>query len=145
MGPSFVLQGSSDGTRLVDLLDRANVVGKQLQWTAFGAAGDGVTIVISKENLHDEDRLRREIASAFGDRARLIDTLGAVSVVGAGINASYKNLRRGTACLTEGGINPQGVSTSSFRITWLVDRRRLDDAVRCLHGTLVTAESPPVP
>ena len=141
----FVLQGSGDGARLVDLLDSRKVVGKQLQWTALGAAGDGVTIVISKENLHDEDRLRREIASAFADNARLIDTLGAVSVVGAGINASYKNLRRGTACLTESGVQPQGVSTSSFRITWLVDRPRLDDAVRCLHAALVNVESPPVP
>jgi aspartate kinase len=141
----FVLQGSGDGARLVDLLDSRNVVGKQLQWTALGAAGDGVTIVISKENLHDEDRLRREISAAFGDNARLIDTLGAVSVVGAGINASYKNLRRGTGCLTESDVQPQGVSTSSFRITWLIERGRLDDAVRCLHSGLVASDRPLLP
>ena len=141
----FVLQAAGDGMRLVDLLDARGVVGKQLQWTGFGAAGDGVTIVISRENLHDEERLRREIASSFGDAARLIDTLGAVSVIGAGINATYKNLRRGHACLADSGITPEAVSTSSFRITWLVDRSRLDDAVRCLHSGLVSSESPPVP
>ena len=141
----FVLQAAGDAVRLVDLLDARNVVGKQLQWTAFAAAGDGVTIVISKENLHDEDHLRRDLEAAFGANARLVDTLGAVSVVGAGINATYKNLRRGTSCLNDAGIAAQGVSTSSFRITWLIDRSRLDDAVRCLHAGLVSSESPPVP
>ena len=141
----FVLQAAGDAMRLVDLLDARNVVGKQLQWAGVGAAGDGVTLVISKENLHDEDNLRRDLAASFGGNARLIDTLGAVSVVGAGINASYKNLRRGSACLNDGGIEPRGVSTSSFRITWLIERSRLDDAVRCLHGALVSRDSPPVP
>ena len=141
----FVLQAAGDGIKLVELLEARGVVGKQLQWTGLGAAGDGVTIVISRENLHDEDRLRSEIQAAFGDRARLVDTLGAVSVVGAGINATYANLRRGTQCLRDSGIEPQGVSTSSFRITWLADRETLDDAVRCLHAALVTSDSAPVP
>jgi aspartate kinase len=141
----FVLQAAGDGLQLIEFLESRGVVGKQLQWTGFGAPGDGVTIVISRENLHDEDRLRAEIQKAFGDRARLIDTLGAVSVVGAGINATYANLRRGSACLRDNRIEPQGVSTSSFRITWLVERSRLDEAVRCLHAALVTADSAPVP
>ena len=141
----FVVQAAGEGMRLVDLLDGRGVVGKQLQWTGFGSPGDGVTIVISRENLHDEDHLRRDIAATFGADARLIDTLGAVSVVGAGINATYKNLRRGSGCLAESSITPQAVSTSSFRITWLIDRSRLDDAVRSLHAGLVSSESPPVP
>jgi aspartate kinase len=141
----FVLQAAGDGSRLIDLLDARGVVGKQLQWTQFGSPGDGVTIVISQENLHDEDHLRRDINATFGTHARLIDTLGAVSVVGAGINATYKNLRRGTACLQDSGIAPQAVSTSSFRITWLVDRTGLDDAVRCLHAGLVDADRPLLP
>ena len=141
----FVLQAAGDGVRLVELLDARSVVGKQLQWTNFGSPGDGVTIVISRENLHDEDHLRRDIADAFGPSARLVDTLGAVSVVGAGINATYKNLRRGTACLQDSHIVPEGVSTSSFRITWLVQRGRLDDAVRCLHAGLVETDRPLLP
>lgn len=141
----FVLQAVGDGMRLVDLLDSRGVVGKQLQWTDFGSAGDGVTIVVSRENLHNEDHLRRDVTAKFGDNARLIDTLGAVSVVGAGINATYQNLRRGTACLEDAGVAVKGVSTSSFRITWLVQRSALDDSVRCLHAALVRVDSPLVP
>jgi aspartate kinase len=141
----FVLQAPGDPMQLVDLLDKRAVVGKQLHAAGFGAAGDGVTLVISRENLHDEDRVRREIAQAFGDRARLIDDVGAVSVVGAGINMSYANLLRGAAALRDANIAPQGLSTSSFRITWLVRRSALDQAVRALHASLVPADGPPVP
>ena len=64
---------------------------------------------------------------------RIGDTLGAISVVGAGINASFDNVRRGSAALTASGASIEGIATSSFRITWMIDRARLDDAVRLLH------------
>ena len=66
---------------------------------------------LSAENLHEEARLRDAIAARFGDRVHLADDLGALSVVGAGINASFENVRRGTAELTAAGIPPRGVAT----------------------------------
>jgi aspartate kinase len=141
----FVLQAAGDAFKLLELLEARGVAGKQLHAAGFGAAGDGVTLVISRENLHDEDLVRRDIARAFGGGAQLIDTVGAVSAVGAGITARYGNLLRGTAALHGAGIEPSGVSTSSFRITWLVPQSSLDDAVRVLHAALVPAEGPRVP
>jgi aspartate kinase len=98
------------------------------------SATSATTLVLSRENLHDEDRVRRELTGAFGDEAVLVDGLG---VVGAGITAHYVNLRRGTSCLKDHGIEPQGLATSSFRITWLVPRASLSDAVRELHTAFI--------
>ena len=141
----FVLQSAGDAVELLALLDARGVVGKQLQSTSFGAPGDGVTLVISRENLHDEGRLRKDIDQSYGAAASLVDDVGAVSVVGAGINASYGNLLRGTQALRDAGIAPQALSTSSFRITWIVPRPAVDDAVRTLHAALVTADVAPLP
>jgi aspartate kinase len=141
----FVLHAAGDALELVRLLDARGVVGKQLHSTAFAAPGDGVTLVISRDNLHDEGRLRTDLEKSFGAKARLVDGIGAVSVVGAGITATYGNLLRGTDVLREAGIAPQAVSTSSFRITWLVGQPSVDEAVRVLHQTLVTADAPQVP
>jgi len=141
----FVLQSASDATELVGWLDARGVVGKQLQSTAFGAPGDGVTLVISRENLHDEGRLRKDIDQSYGAAASLADGIGAVSVVGAGINASYGNLLRGAKALRDAGITPQALSTSSFRITWIVPRESVDEAVRALHSALVIADVPRLP
>jgi aspartate kinase len=66
--------------------------------------------------------------------------LGAVSAIGAGINASFENLRRGSDALAAAGIPVEHIATSSFRITWMVDRTRLDDAVRLLHAAFIKSD-----
>ena len=133
----LVLQANADATRVIALLDQSGVSGKQLHVAAFGGRADGTTLVISRENLHNEDRLRRDMSEAFGDDAQIIDGLGAVSIVGTGINATYENVRRGATCLAENGVPTFGLATSSFRATWLVKRDGLDAAVRLLHALFV--------
>ena len=76
---------------------------------------------------------------------RLIDGLAAVSVVGAGINATYANVRAGSALLEESGIAPAMVATSSFRITWMVPRDRTNEAVQALHDRFIESPQPLVP
>ncbi len=115
---------------VLDLLDEHRVSGKQLH-----VAGDRLTLVVSRENLHGEARLRGALSSRFGGAVRIADSLGAISVVGAGINASFENVRRGSEALSSAGAAIGGIATSSFRITWMIDGARLDEAVRLLHKT----------
>ena len=125
---------TADGGRddVLALLDEHRVAGKQLH-----VAGDQLTLVVSRENLHAEAQVREALAARFGDRVRIAGTLGAISVVGAGINATFANVRRGSETLTASGTAIDGIATSSFRITWMIDRAKLDDAVRLLHATFI--------
>ncbi len=141
----LVLQSSMDGDALLGMLDARGIAGKQLHTTAVGVGCDGLTVIVSRENLHDEGRLREELTRRFDQIAFLVDGYGAVSVVGAGINTSYVNVRRGSACLRERDITIAGIATSSFRITWLIARDRLDQAVRLLHATFLEGNAPAVP
>lgn len=128
----LVLESSAPVDELLGLLDGRGVSGKQIRH-----AGGVTSMVVPRENLHEEARLRGQLRDRFGDRVRLVDGLGAVSVVGAGINASFENLRGGHAALAAIGLTPHDVATSSFRITWTVDRAQLDAAVRCLHARFI--------
>jgi aspartate kinase len=133
----IVMEASADRSLFVvhdvlAVLDQHRVSGKQLH-----IAGDRLTLVVSRENLHEEARVRAALAATFGGAVHVSDTLGAISVVGAGINASFDNLRRASAALAGAGIAIQGIATSSFRITWTIDRTRLDEAVRLLHSTFL--------
>jgi aspartate kinase len=128
----LVLHADSDALDVLALLDEHAVGGKQLH-----VADGRLTLVMSRENLHEEGRVRAAIQSRLGAQARIADTLAAVSVVGAGINASFQNVRRGSKALAGAGIAPNGTATSSFRITWMIDRTRTDDAVRLLHSTFI--------
>ena len=141
----LVLQAAGDRGALVELLDECGVSGKQLQVGALGAATDGTMVIVSRENLHNEDRLRRALADRLPGTARMVDGLGAVSIIGAGINATYANVRRGSARLEQDGITWSALSTSSFRTTWLVNREKLDAAVRTLHAAFIERSEPVVP
>ena len=71
-----------------------------------------------------------------------MDGLGAVSAVGAGINATYGTVRHGSAALAPRELTPAGSSTSSFRVTWLVPRWSVETAVRALHREFLERSSP---
>jgi len=117
---------------LLTLLDEHHVAGKQLHIT-----GKRLSLVVSRDNLHEEARVRSALTARFGDNVHVSDARGALSVVGAGINASFANVRRGCGALAAAGIRIDGIATSSFRITWMIDRSQLDDAVRLMHATFL--------
>src|SRR4051812_2417023 len=131
----IVLESDASAGEVVALLEERHVSGKQLH-----VFGDRTTVAISRDNLHDEDRLRELLQSRFSGRARLVDGLAAASVVGAGINATYANVLSGAAALGMLGIKPSGTATSSFRITWMIPREQTDAAVRALHERFIDAK-----
>ncbi len=133
----LALQSTGLGEELLAFLDAEEVCGKQLHATALSGHVEGLTLILSRENLPDEDRLRQELSACFAGSVRLLDQLGAVSVIGAGINTSYRNVRTGSEVLRPLGI--RAVSTSSFRITWLLPDAVIDEAVRALHSVFLTA------
>jgi len=128
----LMLDGTAAPADVFALLAECRVPGKQLH-----VFQDRTTVAISRENLHDEGRLRDALRTQFGGRAQLVDGLAAVSVIGAGINATYDNVRAGATTLGNIGIVPAATSTSSFRITWMVPDGRVQDAVRALHQRFI--------
>ena len=135
-----MLDGTGAPGDLLAVLAERGVAGKQLH-----VFGERTTVAVSRENLHDEERLRAALSSKLGSRARLIDGLASVSVVGAGINATYDNVRAGMETLAALGIAPEGIATSSFRITWMVPRDRTTDVVRALHTRFIESQRPLLP
>ena len=83
------------------------------------------------ENLHEFPALRRDLATRFESRVRLREGVGAVSAIGAGIDAGPSPI-----CVApvppsaKLGATILGVSTSGFRISLLVEDAVLGEAVR---------------
>jgi aspartate kinase len=127
-----VLNADVAAADLLALLDERGVAGKQLH--IFGGR---TQIAVSRQNLHDEAHLKEALDARFKARAQLVDGLAAVSVIGAGINASHENVRAGSDVLAQAGITPAATATSSFRITWMIPRERTDEAVRLLHHRFI--------
>jgi aspartate kinase len=141
----LVLESEAATGELLAFLDERAVAGKQLHVAQYDSGTPRTTLVISRENLHDEPRMRDGLTKKFGARARLLDGLSAVSAIGAGINASYTNVRIGAEALDGIGVAPVGVATSSFRITWMIPRDRIPEAVRALHHRFIEVPRPLLP
>jgi aspartate kinase len=121
-------------TALLEILDAHGASGKEL---LVDAASGAVRLALSLENLHDFPRLRAGLAARFPAGLQLREGVGAVSAIGAGINARFENLRRALAVLAEMRAPLLGVSTSSFRISLLLEEAHLAEATCRLHAALV--------
>jgi aspartate kinase len=131
--------GSGSAQALVDLLarlDERQAGGKQLHFELRDGSSLA-SVVLSLENLHDFGNLRGELAGA-GLRVR--EGIGAVSAIGTRINATFRNVRAALLALAELETPVLGLSTSSFRISVLLEEGRVPDAVRRLHERLVESE-----
>jgi aspartate kinase len=136
----LVLDATAPPADVLALLAERAVPGKQLH-----VFHDRTTVVISRENMHDEEQFRKALTARLGGGAQLVDGLAAVSAIGAGINATYNNVRAGAVMLKEIGVVPAGTATSSFRITWMVPDERVKDAVRVLHEGFIEKQRPLLP
>jgi aspartate kinase len=137
---------AQDGlTRLVKLLDKRQVGGKQLYFEQETGGDGSATVVLSLENVHAFAELRQELSQSFAKELVLRERVGAISAIGAGINASLTNLRAFLRVIAEMGAPLLGLSTSSFRISALLEDRHVQEAVRRLHAELVARPEPTTP
>ncbi|MDT7694712.1 MAG: aspartate kinase, partial [Pseudonocardiales bacterium] len=81
-----------------------------------------------------------EVAAAIGTLGAEVSThreLGTVSVVSLGIARKPALVARALRALTDAGIEPEFVTTSTGRVTVHVASSAVDDAVRLLHETFI--------
>lgn len=138
----WLLHATAPPLDVLKFLEDHGVAGKQIHLTSTPSTPPVLSVVIARENVHNEEILRPELRTRFGPAVQLVEGLGAVSAIGTGINATHENLLRGSACLTGTGIEIGGLATSSFRITWIVPDSRANDAVRALHAIYLESIPP---
>ncbi len=119
---------------LLDRLDTRRAGGKQLRFDG----PLGASLVLSLENLHDFDALRADL-QAHLPGVSVLERVGAASAIGAGINASFHNVREAVRLVSELRTPILGLATSSFRISLLLDQEAIPDAVRRLHCGMIDA------
>jgi aspartate kinase len=138
----MVMIQSRDVDGVLKVTDDFGVPGKQLHVITVGTEQDGISMVVSKENLHQVPNLQAALATI---PARWDDSIGAVSIIGTGITASHQRVLQGSHALRAFQVRSHGIATSSFRITWLVDRERVDQVVQFFHRIFIENANPTVP
>lgn len=108
-----------------------------IQSEGRGAEKD-VAFVVTKE---DEGKARRAVAR-LGEiisfrEVKFDNSMGKVSIVGAGIASDPRIAYRMFSVLAKIGANIDMISTSNLRISCLIPRDRVEEAVRVLHEEFI--------
>jgi aspartate kinase len=126
--------------RLLDFCSREGIRSKQVAFhrDPLGSV-PGSLIIPEKENYHIESILK-ELAQKFPSELTVNRDCGALSLIGAGITDRYQYLLDCLLVLSGAGIQVSALHTSSFRISLLIERRRLTEAVRMFHRQFIEVE-----
>lgn len=125
-------------TEILDFLDDEAADYKQFDLKTYGGGGLSFTLILSLENVHSYPDMRRRLTSRFPKRILFFEEWGALSLVGEGINDTGANVKKALSLLADRRIGVHDVHTSRFRISALIDRGAIDEAVRTCHDAFIT-------
>jgi aspartate kinase len=93
-----------------------------------------MSFTIPRDDLHSARGALGPIASELGMTLATDETMGKVSIVGAGMKTHPGVAAKVFTTLGDNGINIEMISTSPIRISCVVPGDRVPDAVKALHG-----------
>jgi aspartate kinase len=133
-----------DFDRAVRMLEERQVQIKEVNvcHVAADAGRSRAGFVVSTGNVYGWETLESELAGLFGDVIAFDHDLAALSLIGEGLNRNNLALTATMNLLRESGIPVAGVTTTSFRISLLVPRERIEDGVGICHRRWIEGHAP---
>ena len=119
--------------QVLEFLDVRAVRGRALAFDGLLGREGRAFIAVPLQDVHGLPVLQRELGERFGESVALREEVGAVTAVGAGINADWSLLRRALGVAEELGARVHAVHTSPLQLTLLVDKHHLKGLTSRLH------------
>ncbi len=94
---------------------------------------NSVSFVVSLKNIYGWESLKEELEKRFGDNIHFELGIGAMSLIGDGINEDNFVLNETISLLQKENIELDGVTTTSFRISFLLPLADVDRSVQLAH------------
>ena len=129
-------QALTDLNRALEILENEQVPVKEVHVarTRGEAGSPRAAFVVSSPNVYGWDAIQETLARELGDAVAFDDHLGALSLIGEGLNRTNETLIEALALLELSGIEVFGVRTTSFRISLLVPRETVETGVQLCHA-----------
>ena len=122
---------------ILDFFDDRGARYKQFNLNTYGDEKCSFSFVLPMENLHGYDGMKERLDEKFPGVLNFFEELGTLSLIGEGITNDGKNMKGVIKTLQESDISIHDIHTSRFRISVLVDRKDLNDAVRLCHDVFI--------
>ena len=102
-----------------------------------GIAGDKgykCAFIISTSSLYNWETVKETLEEKLRDGIYINESLAAISIIGEGFSKNNEALIKTLKLLDEKAINYYGVNTTSFRISVLVEKYFMEEAVKVCHN-----------
>jgi len=104
-----------------------------VQNSSVGRIAD-LTFTVSKNDVGKAMKVVEPVAKSIGAESCESDSkLGKVSVIGSGMQSAPGYASTMFKCLYEAGVNIELITTSEIRITCIIAKDKVEDAVKALH------------
>ncbi len=131
----LVVSGEEEMIILLEMLDEAEIVSRQLLSRSFdGQAVTSLLVPTADAPTLPEvlEKLRQKVP-----HLQIMNDIGAVSLIGENITESKANLRRALSALKGANISWDSITTTNYRITFMVAAAKVEEAVRLLHKEFI--------
>ena len=124
---------------LLSFLDENQIPIKEFHQSGLaGDKGYRCSFIISISNVYDWARIKNNLEEKLKNVIYINENLGALSIIGEGFSRNNSILIKTFKLLQENHINYYGISTTSFRISILIERDLLEEAVKVCHNHWLT-------
>lgn len=119
---------------VLEYLEKNQIPIKEFQVSGIsGDKGYKCSFIISTSSLYNWDKIKEALEEKLRDGIYINESLAAMSIIGEGFSRNNDALMETMKLLDKRGINYYGINTTSFRISLLVEKYLLDDAVKLCH------------
>ncbi len=129
--------------QVVEYLESEQVPIKEVNVTETGAGGEQckASFVVSVQNVVGWKQIKASILNNMGTAIAVDIDLAALSLIGEGLNRNNLTLLETVDLMTQHHVSVLGISTTSFRISLLVPRNRIEKSVRLCHTRWIAGSS----
>ncbi|MFO7446028.1 MAG: aspartate kinase [Ignavibacteriaceae bacterium] len=132
-----VLSGDVDEyfPALISLLEDKQISIKELNMQVVEKDKDKskASFVVSYKNIYGWEKIKTDLKQKFGDNLQFEYEFGAVSLIGEGLNRDNQILLDTLSFLKEQKIKVCGITTTSFRVSLLINKDAVEECTRLLH------------
>lgn len=92
-----------------------------------------LSFVISVKNIHNWEKIKRELLVKFDEDISIDESLSAVSLIGQGFSSDNRVLIETISLFNRSNIQFHGLTTTSFRLSLLLKKEFMKQSVELLH------------
>jgi aspartate kinase len=119
---------------VLEFLEEKQIPIKEFQ--VSGIAGDKgykCSFIISTSSLYNWDKVKESLEEKLRDGIYINESLAALSIIGEGFSRNNDALVETMKLLDKQAIRYYGINTTSFRISLLIEKNLLEEAVSLCH------------